>query len=150
MGLISEFKAFAMRGNVVDMAVGVIIGGAFGLIITSLVKDIIMPVVNMAGTVDFSQKYVPLSEKARAAVDAYAATNSGAILPLAKAQEAGSVLGWGNFVTITINFLIIAFCIFMVIKLMNAMIKKEEAKPPPPPTNEEKLLTEIRDLLKSR
>src|SRR5262245_32727906 len=119
MGLLSEFKAFAMRGNVVDMAVGVIIGGAFGLIVNSMVKDIIMPVVNMAGTVDFSQKYIPLSEKAKTAVSVYASTNNGAVLPLAKAQEAGSVLGWGNFITITINFIILAFCIFMVIKLMN-------------------------------
>ena len=139
MGIIQEFKAFAMRGNVVDLAVGVIIGGAFGKIVTAVIDDLIMPVVGKAiGNVDFSNLYVPLSDKITAG------------LPLAEARKLGPVFAWGDFVSILINFLILAFCIFMMVKAMNSMTKKEEAKPAPAPapTKEELLLAEIRDLLK--
>ena len=139
MGMIQEFKAFAMKGNVVDLAVGVIIGGAFGKIVTAVIDDLIMPVVGKAiGNVDFSNLYFPLSDKITAG------------LPLAEARKLGPAFAWGDFVSILINFLILAFCIFMMIKAMNSMMKKEEAKPaaPPAPSAEEKLLTEIRDLLK--
>jgi large conductance mechanosensitive channel len=139
MGMIQEFKAFAMRGNVVDLAVGVIIGGAFGKIINSVIEDLIMPVVGKAiGNVDFSNLYVPLSDKITAG------------MALADAKKLGPVLAYGNFLTILINFLILAFCIFMVVKGMNAMKHAEAAKPTPPPepTASEKLLVEIRDLLK--
>ena len=133
MGMIQEFKAFAMRGNVVDLAVGVIIGAAFGKIINSVIEDLIMPVVGLAGNVDFSKAEY--------------------LLKAADPLRAGSkdiFLRYGNFVTILINFVILAFCIFMVVKGMNALKKKEEAKPAAPatPSNEEKLLMEIRDLLK--
>ena len=128
-----------MKGTVVDLAVGVIIGGAFGKIVTAVIDDLIMPVVGKAiGNVDFTNLYVPLSDKITAG------------LPLADARKLGPVFAWGDFVSILINFLILAFCIFMMVKAMNSMQKKEEAKPsaPPAPSAEEKLLTEIRDLLK--
>jgi large conductance mechanosensitive channel len=159
MGLMKEFKEFALKGNVLDLAVGVIIGGAFGGIVNSLIKDVIMPIVNIAGSVDFTQKYIPLSSSARNAVEAYAAdpANAGKMLPLAEAQKLGSVLGYGSFITIVLNFIILAFCIFIVVKLFNTARKKLEreqaaAPPPPPPgpTADQKLLTEIRDLLKAR
>jgi large conductance mechanosensitive channel len=139
MGMVQEFKAFAMKGNVVDLAVGVIIGGAFGKIVTAVIDDLIMPVVGKAiGNVDFSNLYFPLSDKITAG------------LPLAEARKLGPVFAWGDFVSILINFLILAFCIFMMVKAMNSLQKKEEAKPAPAPapTKEELLLTEIRDLLK--
>ena len=133
MGMMSEFKAFVMRGNVVDLAVGVIIGGAFGKIVGSVIEDLIMPVVGLAGNVDFSKAQMLLK-----AADPAVATSKDIFLR------------YGNFVTILINFLILAFCIFMVVKLMNSMKKAEAAKPAPPaePTAQEKLLGEIRDLLK--
>lgn len=134
----NEFKAFAMRGNVMDMAIGVVIGAAFGKIVTSLVNDIIMPPIGkMLGGVDFSNLFISLS--------------GGEYESLAAAQEAGAAtLNYGVFVNTLLDFLIIAFAIFMVIKQMNRFQKKEEEAPPAPPepTNEEKLLTEIRDLLK--
>ena len=140
MGFIKEFKEFAMKGNVMDMAVGVIIGGAFGKIVTSLVNDVIMPVVSMAtGGIDFTNLFVNLSD------DAVYKT-------LAEAQEAGaSVFAYGQFVQNIIDFLIIAFCIFLMIKGMNKVTRKKEEPAPEPeapagPTQEE-LLTEIRDLL---
>ncbi len=139
MGMIQEFKAFAMRGNVVDLAVGVIIGGAFGKIINSVIEDLIMPVVGKAvGNVDFSNLYMPLSDKITAG------------LALADAKKLGPVLAYGNFLTILINFIILAFCIFMVVKGMNSMKKAEAAAPAAPaaPTATEKLLAEIRDSLK--
>lgn len=132
MSLIKEFKDFAMRGNVVDMAVGIIIGAAFGKIVSSLVKDVIMPPIGvMVGGVDFSDLSVVLVE---AAGDAAAVT-----------------LNYGMFLQTVFDFVIVAFAIFMAIKAMNRMKKKEtEAPPAPPPgpSNEEKLLAEIRDLLK--
>jgi large conductance mechanosensitive channel len=149
MKIIQEFKAFAMRGNVVDLAVGVIIGTAFGKIVSSLVSDVIMPPIGrLIGNLDFTNLYVSLSDKVAQAQAAYAASNSGAHLPLLDAQKAGPVLAWGDFVTVTLNFVIVAFCIFLMIKLMNKVIRHEEAAAPPTAT--EQLLTEIRDLLKSR
>ena len=128
MGFIKEFKEFAMKGNVMDMAVGVIIGGAFGKIVSSLVDDVLMPAVGMlTGNVDFTN----LTAKIGTGEDA-------------------AVLKYGVFIQNVVDFLIVALCIFFVIKLMNKLLKKkaEEPAPDPEPTAEEKLLTEIRDLLK--
>ena len=140
MRFIKEFKEFAMKGNVMDMAVGVIIGGAFGKIVTSLVNDVIMPVVSLAtGGIDFTNLFVNLSDDVK-------------YKTLAEAQEAGaSVFAYGAFIQNIIDFIIIAFCIFMMIKAMNKMKKKEEPAPEAPkgPTQEE-LLAEIRDLLKQK
>ncbi|WP_177243206.1 large conductance mechanosensitive channel protein MscL [Bradyrhizobium sp. Gha] len=136
--MLTEFREFAMKGNVVDLAVGVIIGAAFGAIVTSLVGDIIMPVIGAAtGGLDFSNYYVPLSK-------AVTATN------LADAKKQGAVLAYGNFLTLTINFIIIAFVLFLVIRAINTLKRKEATKPaePPKPSEEVVLLTEIRDLLK--
>ena len=131
-----EFKKFAMRGNVIDLAVGVIIGAAFGAIVTSLVGDIIMPIVGaVTGGLDFSNYYTPLSAK----VDANA--------PYADAKKQGAALGWGQFLTAAINFLIIAWVLFIAIKGINKL-KREEPAAPAEPTAEVKLLTEIRDLLR--
>jgi len=133
MGMVSEFKAFAMRGNVVDMAVGVIIGGAFGAIVGSLVSDVMMPVVGLAtGGVSFAEQAFEL----KAATDTTPAV----------------VIGYGKLLDAIIKFLIVAFCLFMVIKGMNAAKKKEAAAPaaPPAPPKQEVLLEEIRDLLKKR
>ena len=153
--ILEEFREFALRGNVADLAVGVIIGAAFGKIVTALVSDVIMPPIGrLVGNLDFTNLYLPLSDKVTQAQAAYAAspTTLGGHLPLDLAQKAGPVLAWGDFTTITLNFLIVAFCIFLLVKGMNALKRHEEAKPtlPPEPTAQEKLLTEIRDLLKSR
>ena len=151
--ILHEFKEFALRGNVVDLAVGVIIGAAFGKIVTALVADVIMPpIARILGNIDFTNLYLSLSAKVTDAQTAYAAANAGAHLPLLDAQKAGPVLAWGDFATITLNFIIVAFCIFLLVKGINALKRHEEAKPtlPPEPTAQEKLLTEIRDLLKSR
>lgn len=154
MGIVKEFRDFALKGNVVDLAVGVIIGGAFGTIVSSMVADVIMPIVGLAGNVNFKDFYYPLSGSVK---DAIAALEPGKILPLEEARKLGSVLAYGNFITVTINFLILAFCIFIVVKLMNnarKLMEKEAAAapppPPPPPAKSELLLAEIRDLLKSR
>lgn len=139
MGFLSEFRAFAVKGNVVDMAVGVIIGGAFGKIVTSVIEDLMMPVIGkVVGNVDFSNLFVPLSGQT--------AKN------LADAKKEGAVLAYGNFLTIVFNFAILAFCVFLMVKAINNTKKKEEAKPaaPPEPSKEEKLLAEIRDILKAR
>jgi large conductance mechanosensitive channel len=136
--MLKEFREFAMKGNVVDLAVGVIIGAAFGAIVTSLVGDIIMPIIGAAtGGLDFSNYFAPLAKSVTA-------TN------LADAKKQGAVLAYGNFITLTLNFLIIAFVLFIVIQLMNRLKRSEEAKPaePPKPSAEVVLLTEIRDLLK--
>ena len=137
MGMLKEFREFAMKGNVVDLAVGVIIGAALGAIVNSLVGDIIMPIIGSIGGLDFSNYFTGLSK-------AVTATN------LADAKKQGAVLAWGNFLTLTLNFLIIAFVLFMVIRAMNQFKRKDEAKPaePPKPSDEVVLLTEIRDLLK--
>ena len=137
MGMLSEFRQFAMRGNVVDLAVGVIIGGAFGKIVSSFVADVLMPPIGvLLGGTDFTGLKIILKDKV---------------------VEAGNVISeavtinYGNFIQVTIDFIIIAFSIFMMIKMMNSMNKKEIPAPTPPaePSNEEKLLIEIRDLLKS-
>jgi large conductance mechanosensitive channel len=136
--MLKEFREFAMKGNVVDLAVAVIIGAAFGAIVTSLVGDIIMPIIGaITGGLDFSNYYTGLSK-------AVTATN------LADAKKQGAVLAWGNFLTLTLNFLIIAFVLFIVIRAMSMLKRKDEAAPaaPPKPSREEELLTEIRDLLK--
>jgi large conductance mechanosensitive channel len=144
MGLLSEFKTFALKGNVLDLAVGVIIGGAFGKIVDSMINDIIMPVVGkVIGNVDFKNLFVPLSDAVKA-------------VALDDARKEGPVLAWGSFVTVTINFLILAFVLFLVIKAFNEAKKRFEATPPPAPavppapTKDQVLLTEIRDLLARR
>ena len=147
MGFIQEFKEFAMKGNVVDMAVGVIIGGAFGTIVNSVINDMIMPLVGMAvGKVDFSNLYIALSDKVSEGLKANPQ------LPLAEARKLGPALAYGNFLTIVINFLILAFCIFMMIKAMNKVMRKPAPAPavPPPPSKEEVLLAEIRDAIRAK
>ena len=129
-----------MKGNVVDLAVAVIIGAAFGAIVNSMVADIIMPIVGaLTGGLDFSNYFTALSSKVTAA-------------NLADAKKQGAVLAWGNFLTLTLNFLIVAFVLFMVVRLMGKLKRKDQAAPaaPPKPTREEELLTEIRDLLKAK
>jgi large conductance mechanosensitive channel len=134
--MLAEFKQFLLRGNVVDLAVGVIIGAAFGNIVASMVSDIFMPVVGaITGGIDFSNYFLPLSAKVTA--------NS-----VIEAKKQGAVLAWGNFLTVAINFAIISFILFLSIRLMNRMIHQEVAKAPPV-SKQEMLLTEIRDLLKS-
>ena len=134
--MLEEFKKFAMRGNVVDLAVGVIIGAAFGAIVNSLVADIVMPIIGaVTGGLDFSNYFIPLSSKVTA--------NS-----LAEAKKQGAVLAYGSFLTIVLNFLIIAFALFLAIKGINRLKTEEPAPPPPGPSKEVQLLTEIRDLLK--
>jgi len=139
MGMMKEFKEFAMRGNVIDMAVGIVIGGAFGKIVSSFVSDVVMPPIGvLTGGVDFSKITIPLSE---------AATN-----PETGAVTEAVTINIGKFTNTVIDFVIIAFAIFMVIKMMNAAKKKEEAAPaaPPKPSKEEVLLTEIRDALQAK
>ena len=134
--VLKEFREFAMKGNVVDLAVGVIIGAAFGGIVTSLVGDIIMPVIGaITGGLDFSNYFTALSK-------AVTANN------VADAKKQGAVLAWGNFLTLTLNFIIVAFVLFMVIRLMNRLKRRDETTPPPQkPTRQEELLIQIRDLL---
>lgn len=132
MSMMSEFKTFAMRGNVIDMAVGIVIGGAFGKIVTSFVNDVLMPPIGMAmGGVDFKDLAITLKEGSE--------------------EVAAVTLNYGSFIQTVVDFIIIAFAIFMVVKAMNNLKKKEETKPaaPPKPSAEENLLTEIRDLLKN-
>src|SRR5215470_15912895 len=139
--MLQEFKKFAMRGNAVDLAIGVIIGVAFGKIIDSLVNDIIMPLIGrITGGLNFTDYFIGLTPAASQA-STYDA-----------AKKAGATLGYGNFITITINFLIIAWVLFLVVKAMNRMSQQEAAapSPPAPPSKEEQLLEEIRDLLKAR
>ena len=136
--MLGEFKKFAMRGNVVDMAVGIIIGAAFGKIVSSLVNDVVMPPIGMImGNVDFSQLFINLSGEEYASLSA--------------AQEAGAAtINYGMFINTVLDFVIVAFAIFMVIRGMNKMKKQEEEKPaePPKPSEEVLLLQEIRDALK--
>jgi large conductance mechanosensitive channel len=135
--MLEEFKKFALRGNVVDLAVGVIIGAAFGAIVNSLVGDVIMPVIGaLTGGLDFSNYFIPLSSKVTAAT-------------LVEAKKQGAVLAWGNFLTIVINFMIIAFVLFLAIRAIGRIVAKEAEKAPAV-SKQEQLLTEIRDLLKSR
>jgi large conductance mechanosensitive channel len=135
--MLAEFKKFALRGNVVDLAIGVIIGAAFSGIVNSMVGDVIMPIIGaVTGGIDFSNYYVPLSAKVTA-------TN------LVEAKKQGAVLAWGNFLTVTLNFIIIAFVLFLVIRGLNKLVRKEEEKAPAL-SKTEQLLTDIRDQLKSR
>jgi large conductance mechanosensitive channel len=138
--MLEEFKKFAMRGNVVDLAIGVIIGVAFGNIVQSMVADIVMPLVGaVTGGLDFSNYFTTLSPNVTAPA-------------LADAKKQGAVLAWGNFITVVINFLIVALVLFLAVRLMNRLVRAEAAKPeeakPAPLTKQEQLLTEIRDLLK--
>lgn len=139
--MLEEFKKFAMRGNVVDLAIGVIIGAAFGKIVSALVDDIIMPVIGrILGGLDFTNYFIGLTPAATQATTYDAA------------KKAGATLGYGTFITVTVNFLIIAWVLFLVVRGINRMTKQAEEAPPPPapPSREEQLLTEIRDLLKAR
>lgn len=138
MGMLQEFKSFAIKGNVIDLAVGVIIGSAFGKIVDSMVQDMIMPVIGrLVGGLDFSNYYLPLN-------------GQGTAMTLAEAKKAGAVLAYGNFMTILLNFLILAFIIFQMIRVLNKAKRKEpEAAPVPAATPEDVLLLrEIRDSLK--
>jgi large conductance mechanosensitive channel len=137
--MLKEFRDFAMKGNVVDLAVGVIIGAAFGKIVESLVGDMFMPVLGaVSGGLDFSNYFTPLSAKVTAA-------------SLEEARKQGAVLAWGNFMTIALNFAIVAAALFLVVKGMNYLKRKDEAKKAgAPPPKQEVLLTEIRDLLKDK
>jgi large conductance mechanosensitive channel len=138
--MLKEFKEFALKGNVVDLAIGVIIGAAFGKIVDSMVGDLMMPIIGaVTGGVDFTNYFTALSSKVSA-------------VSLEEARKQGAVLAWGNFLTIVINFIIIAWVLFLVVKAMNRLKKAEAAAPaaPPPPTKEQVLLGEIRDLLARR
>jgi len=135
--MLEEFKKFAMRGNVVDLAIGVIIGAAFGAIVSSLVADILLPVIGaVTGGLDFTNYFIKLSSKVTAD-------------SLVEAKKQGAVLAWGNFLTIVINFIIIAWVLFMIVRLMNRLTRAEQAKPAGP-TKQEELLMEIRDVLKAQ
>jgi large conductance mechanosensitive channel len=138
MAILKEFKAFAMRGNVVDMAVGIVIGAAFGKIVSSLVSDIIMPPIGrISGNIDFSNLFLNLS--------------GGDFASLQAAKAAGAAtINYGMFINTVIDFVIVAFALFIVIKAMNAAKREEQAAAPPEPPAQEKLLGEIRDLLKAR
>jgi large conductance mechanosensitive channel len=136
--MLQQFREFAVRGNVVDLAVGVIIGAAFNGIVQSLVGDLFMPVIGaVTGGLDFSNYFVGLSPKVTAET-------------LVDAKKQGAVLAWGNFITVAINFLIVAAVLFLVVKGINRLRRQEAQKPAAAPTREEVLLTEIRDLLKQR
>jgi len=137
--MLKEFREFALKGNVVDLAIGVIIGAAFGKIVDSLVGDMIMPLIGALGSVDFSNYFVGLNDGVTATV-------------LDEAKKQGAVLAWGKFVTVLINFVIIAFVLFLVVKGMNRLKRQPEPAPvvPPEPPADVKLLTEIRDLLSKR
>ena len=145
MGFISEFKEFAVKGNVMDLAVGVIIGGAFGKIIDSVVNDVVMPFVGaIIGNVDFSNMYFVMKGDVPA----------GASLAKAREVDGAAILAYGNFITVAINFFLLALVVFMLVKGMNRLRNAKAAEPAPAvapePTNEEKLLMEIRDALKNR
>ena len=138
--MFEDFKKFALRGNVVDLAIGVVIGAAFGAIVSSLVGDLIMPAIGaITGGLDFSNYFLPLSGKVTA-------------ITLAEAKKQGAVLAWGHFLTVTLNFIIIAFVLFLVIRAMTRLmakeVEKEKSEEPAPLSTQEVLLTEIRDLLK--
>jgi len=136
--MLEEFKKFALKGNVVDLAIGVIIGAAFGRIVESLVGDLFMPVIGaVTGGLDFSNYFVPMSHNVTANA-------------LAEARKQGAVLAWGNFITVGINFLIVAWVLFLVVKLFNTLRRQEEQKPSVTPPRQEVLLEEIRDILAKR
>ncbi len=134
--MLKEFREFALKGNMVDLAIGIIIGTAFGVLVKSVVNDILMPFVGlMTAGIDFSQLFVQLAGESQPTLDA--------------AREAGATIAYGNFITLTINFLIVAWVLFFVVKAMNRMKREEPPAPskPPEPSKEEVLLGEIRDLL---
>jgi len=136
VSMMSEFKEFALKGNVMDLAVGVIIGAAFGKIVDSLVGDVIMPVVSLVvGGLDFSNMYIPLN-------------GQDATLALVEAKKAGAVLAYGNFITIALNFIILAFIIFQMVRIMNKLKKAEPPAAPAATPEDVVLLREIRDALK--
>jgi len=136
--MLKEFKEFALRGNVVDLAIGVIIGVAFNNIVNSIVGDLFMPIIGaVTGGLDFSNYFVGLSSSVTAD-------------SLEEAKKQGAVFAWGNFVTVAINFIIVAWVLFLVVKLINRLKRQEAKKEPPAPPKQEILLTEIRDLLKAR
>lgn len=145
MGFVKEFKEFAVKGNAVDLAVGVIIGGAFGKIIDSIVNDLVMPVVSsLIGSPDFTNLYTVLK-------DPSGQIASGMALADAKAVEGAVIFAYGNFITVLINFLLLALVIFMMVRSINKLKRKEEvAAPPPAPSSTDVLLTEIRDELKKK
>ena len=147
MAILKEFREFALKGNVIDLAVGVIIGAAFGKIVNSVVEDMILPVVGIVGKADFTNLYIGLTEEVRNAT-------VGKNVSLVDARAIGPVLAYGNFITIAINFLILAFCIFLVVKAFNTARKKFEKEQPAPapagPTPSELLLTQIRDELRAK
>jgi large conductance mechanosensitive channel len=148
MGMLKEFKEFAMRGNVVDLAVGVVIGAAFGKIVTSLVQDIIMPPIGKAtGGVNFVDLFINLDPSKRL-------PTGDPVVSLAQAKQAGAaVIAYGSFINNVLDFIIVAFCIFMVVKGINTLKRKPQPVvpvPPPEPSPEERLLAEIRDILKAR
>jgi len=156
MGFVKEFREFALKGNVMDMAVGIIIGGAFGIIVKSMISDVVMPIVGIAGKADFSNLYLPMTSETAEKIEAAAAVADPpvGVLPLADARALGSVFAYGNFITEIINFTILAFAIFVMIKMMNTAKKRFEreqaAAPPAAPSAEVVLLGEIRDLLRAR
>lgn len=136
--MLKEFKEFALRGNVVDLAIGVIIGVAFNNIVTSLVGDLFMPIIGaVTGGLDFSNYFVALSGNVTAD-------------SLEEAKKQGAVFAWGNFISVALNFVIVAWVLFLVVKLINRLKRQEAKKEPPAPPKQEVLLTEIRDLLKAR
>jgi len=137
--MLNEFKEFALKGNVVDLAIGVIIGGAFGTIVSSLVSDMIMPLIGALGSVDFSNYFLPLNAAVTEAT-------------LEEAKKQGAVLAWGKFITACINFGIIAFVLFLAVKGINKLKRQAPPAPAAPaePPADVKLLTEIRDLLAKR
>lgn len=148
MGFLKEFKEFAVKGNVMDLAVGVIIGGAFGKIVDSVVKDLIMPLVSaIIGSPDFSNMYVVLKDPTNG-------ITNGMALADAQAVENAVVFAYGNFITVAINFLLLAFAVFLMVKGINRLKRKEEAAAPEPAApagpSQEELLAEIRDLLKKQ
>ena len=142
MGFAKEFREFAVRGNVIDLAVGVIIGAAFSKIVDSVVADLVMPLIGVFFSADFSNLYIPLSKDIQQG------------MTLAEAKAVGPVFAWGNFITVLLNFIILAFVIFWLIKGINALRRRQAAKPqesgPPAPTVTEKLLEEIRDAIKTK
>lgn len=144
MGFVQEFRDFAVKGNVFDLAVGVIIGGAFGKLVSSMIDNLISPILGLAGGVNFSNMYFMLTKKAGFADG----------MPYADAKNNGVALGYGSFITDVINFLIMAFVVFLMVKAFNSARKRFEAEKPAPapagPTVDQKLLTEIRDLLAKR
>lgn len=138
--MLKEFKEFALKGNMVDLAIGVIIGAAFGGLVNSVVEDILMPIIGLiTGGIDFSNMFIQLAGEGTAAT-------------LAQAKEQGATLAYGNFITLLINFLIVAWVLFMVVKAMNRLKRKEEEKPAEAakPPRDEQLLEEIRDLLAAK